>query len=102
GTAGDTDSFLISPAVGYVGGNTVIIAGSTTSADFPVTAGAFDTALSPLDGAGSDGFISRFTTEPDASGDLTAGNPQPVSPPSGATFPSGTLMTRLQWSAVSD
>ena len=77
-------------------------AGTTTSADFPVTAGAFDTVLSPLDGAGSDGFVMRFTTDPSTSGDTTVGTPTPLSPPNGAAFPSGTLMVRLQWSAVPD
>src|SRR6266581_7453710 len=102
GTGGDQDNFLIAPRAAYVGGNTVVVAGTTTSADFPVTSGAFDTTLSPLDGAGSDGFVMRFTTDPNGSGDVTVGTPTPLTPSNGATFPSGTLMVRLQWSAVSD
>jgi hypothetical protein len=101
GTSADSDQFNMSPALAYIGGNTVIIASSTSSIDFPVTAGAFDTTYGSVV-LGSDGYVMRFTTEPDNSGDLTVGVPTLLSPPNGATFGDGTLLTRLQWTAVPD
>jgi hypothetical protein len=100
--SGDVDSFFLSPRIAYVGGNTVVVAGATGAANFPVTAGAYDKSYNHLDDLGTDAFVFRFTTEPDASGDLTVGTPTPFSPPNGATFPQGSYVGRLQWTEVLD
>ncbi|MCI0535195.1 MAG: SBBP repeat-containing protein [Verrucomicrobiales bacterium] len=102
GSGGDVDAVYLSPRVAYLGDNTVIIAGTTSSADFPVTSGSFDVEYAHPDGGGSDGFIMRFVAEPDASGDLSVGTPTLISPPNGATFPSGTFLARLQWTPLPD
>jgi hypothetical protein len=101
GSLADSDQFYMSPALAYIGGNTVIVASSTSSIDFPVTEGAFDTSYNSVM-LGSDGYVMRFTTEPDNSGDLTVGLPTLLSPPNGVTFGSGSTKARFQWSAVSD
>lgn len=101
GSMNDSDQFYMSPALAYVGGNTVIIASSTSSIDFPVTEGAFDTTYGSVV-LGSDGYVMRFATEPDNSGDLTVGVPTPLSPPSDVSFGSGSTKARFEWTAVPD
>jgi hypothetical protein len=100
-TGNDSDQFQISPALAHVSGNSVIIASSTASALFPVTAGAYDTTFgSVLPSA--DGYVVQFTTEPDDSGDLEVGIPTILRPPNGAKFGFGSFMGRLRWTAVPD
>jgi hypothetical protein len=101
GSLADSDQFYLSPALAYIGGNTVIVASSTSSIDFPVTEGAFDTTYNSVV-LGSDGYVMRFTAEPDDSGDLTVASPTLVSPPNGVTFGSGSTKARFQWTAVVD
>jgi hypothetical protein len=101
GTLGNSDQFNISPRLAHVSGNTLVIAGTTESPDFPVTTGAFDVTFGNVV-TSSDGFAMRFTAEPDQSGDLTVGTPVPLSPPNGASFPFGTFHALLEWSSVAD
>jgi hypothetical protein len=87
------------------GPHAVIVAGSTLLPDFPTTAGAFDRVFGS-DGTSDgfhryDGFVARFTLDPNTSSDATAAAPTLVSPSNGATIPLGGALT-LDWTDVAD
>ena len=86
-----------------VSGQTVVVAGTTGSPDFPVTPGAFDKLLNTDGRAGApDVFISRITLQPNVSSDTTA-PPAPtlLAPADASSFTAPTEVT-LDWSDVSD
>jgi hypothetical protein len=86
-----------------VSGQTVVVAGTTGSFDFPVTPAAFD-KIHNSDGrpGAPDVFISRFTLQPEETGDTTP-PPAPalVAPNEGSAFTAPTEVT-LDWMDVSD
>jgi hypothetical protein len=86
-----------------VSGQTVVVAGTTGSFDFPVTATAFD-KLHNTDGrpGAPDVFVSRFTLQPEETTDTTP-PPAPtlVAPNEGSTFTAPTEVT-LDWNDVTD
>ena len=88
-----------------VGPRAVVIAGSTLETDFPTTPGAYDRIFG-TNGTGDgfhtyDGFVARFTLEPNTSTDTTADAPALVSPANGATVALNAPLT-LDWSDVAD
>jgi len=103
GSGGEADNLRTSPHVAHVAGNTVILSGQTQSNDFPVTALALDPVSSNAIGGGAsnEGFVTRMTLEPDASGDLAADPPALQSPADGTVFRGG-LVGRIEWSEVTD
>ena len=103
GSGGIADNFQSVPQVAYVGANTVVVSGQTTSNDFPITAGAADPASSNAIGGGAsnEGFVTKIALDADASGDLTADAPMLASPLDGAAFHNG-LIGRLDWNGAAD
>jgi hypothetical protein len=98
----ETDSFLITPLVDHVSGNTVVVAGATESTDLEITPGALDSTHGNPEGVGAvDGHVLKLTLDADNSGDLTADPPVPIRPINGAGF-SGHGYVTLEWTAVSD
>jgi hypothetical protein len=89
----------------YLGGNKAVVVAETTSADFPSTPGAFDTAYAPGP-AGfaptSDLFIAKLDLVADASGDLNVDAPALATPANG--FESGVTQSNvtLTWNPVAD
>ena len=98
----ETDFFLITPLLDYVGGNTVVVAGNTGSTDFETTSAALDRVHGNPEGVSAvDGFVLRLTLDADNSGDVTADPPAPIRPINGAAF-SGSGYVTLEWTAVPD
>jgi hypothetical protein len=98
----ETDFFLITPLLDYVGGNTVVVAGNTGSTDFETTSAALDRVHGNPEGVSAvDGFVLKLTLDPDNSGDVTADPPTPMRPINGASF-SGHGYVTLEWTAVAD
>ncbi|HEX8489805.1 MAG TPA: hypothetical protein VF626_02195, partial [Chthoniobacterales bacterium] len=86
-----------------VSGQTVVVAGTTGSFDFPVTPAAFDKTFNTDGRPGApDVFISRFTLQPEETGDTTP-PPAPtlLAPNEGSAFTAPTEVT-LDWTDVSD
>ena len=88
-----------------VGANSAVLSGWTQSADYPATPTAHDTVLNDdgIAGVGvpTDGFLARITLQPDGDGDDTVVAPELLSPASGASVGTNTLLT-FDWSDVSD
>ena len=103
GSGGIADNFQSVPQVAYVGANTIVVSGQTTSNDFPITAGAADPVSSNAIGGGAsnEGFVTKIALDADASGDVAADAPQLASPIDGAIFRNG-LVGRLDWNGVAD
>ena len=98
GSAGDGISEM-----SLVSGQTVVVAGTTGSFDFPVTPAAFDKIFNTDGRPGApDVFVSRFTLQPNDTGDTTP-PPAPtlIAPNEGSAFTAPTEVT-LDWSDVSD
>ena len=100
GADSDDDLFQFTPLLSYVAGNTVLVAGSTGSTDFPVSAGALQDAHGNPEG-GADGYVLRLALDADASGDLTVDAPVLLNPANGAVFARNGFVL-LTWSEVSD
>lgn len=101
GSDGDEDNFRISPQLAYVTGNTVLVAGSTASSDFPITPGVLDGTFGNPEGGTADGYVMRLSLDPDASGDVTVNAPALLSPLNGAST-SASGLARLEWTDVLD
>jgi hypothetical protein len=102
GADADDDLFQFTPLLSYVGGNTVIVAGGTGSADFPVSAGTLqDTHGNPEAVGTPDTYVMRLALDTDASGDLSVAAPVPLSPANGSSFARNGYVV-LTWSEVSD
>ena len=102
GADDDGDLFNITPLMSYVGGNTVLVTGSTGSTDFPVTTGAIQEVHGNPEAVGSaDTYVLRIALDPDASGDTSADAPVLLSPAHGSTFAGNGYVT-LTWTEVSD
>jgi hypothetical protein len=81
------------------GANTVVIAGNTSSSNFPTTPGAYQTAFSGQ----NDDFVSQLTLLPNTISDTTPSTPSLLSPADGATLTAdafGTFATTLSWSTA--
>lgn len=100
---GRFDEWNVSLAL--VGANSAVLSGWTQSADYPATPTAHDTVLNDdgIAGVGvpTDGFLARITLQPDGDGDDTVDAPELLSPASGASVGTNTLLT-FDWSDVSD
>lgn len=86
-----------------VSGQTVVVAGTTGSPDFPTTPGAFDRLLNTDGRAGApDVFITRVTLQPNDTTDTTP-PPAPglIAPNEASAFTAPTEVT-LDWTDVSD
>ncbi|HEY3108188.1 MAG TPA: hypothetical protein VGL23_05515, partial [Chloroflexota bacterium] len=98
--------------VAYAGGTSVVVAGLTSSPDFPVTAGAFDTVYASdgkpsgnatLGSLAADAFVARLTLDAPVTGDITPPPaPDLLGPPVGATFDYPGRNLTLDWSDVAD
>ena len=98
----DTDSFLVTPLMDYVSGNTVVVAGATGSTDLEITPNAYDPTHGNGEAVGAvDGYVLKLALDEDTSGDTTAEPPVPMRPINGASF-TGSGFVTLEWTAVSD
>jgi hypothetical protein len=86
-----------------VSGQTVVVAGTTGSKDFPVTPAAFDKLLNTDGRIGApDVFLARLTLQPNDTSDTTPPPaPTPVAPNDGSSFTAPTHVT-LDWTDVAD
>ena len=90
--------------IALLGNNTVAVAGSTISPDFPATAGSLQPAYHPGPpqfAPADDGFVTKLSLDADNSGDLSVATPTLSSPPNASAFPITGDVT-LRWNAVSD
>src|SRR6185503_1185181 len=102
GADNDDDLFQFTPLISYVAGNTVLVAGGTTSTDFPVTAGALQEIHGNPEAVGTeDTYVMRLALDADASGDLSVDAPVPLSPANGTSFATNGFVL-LTWSEVVD
>ena len=98
------DDFFKPVRIVTMGANTVAIAGSTVSPDFPATPGVVQPAYTPGPpqfAPAEDGFTAKLALEADASGDLAVGTPALLTPANAATFPTTGDIT-LRWNDVAD
>ena len=100
GGRGEDCEFFSQGRLAYTGGNTVAIAGYTTSPDFPTTAGSLRPVVDEETNA-TNLFVTRLTLAADASGDVTADPPTLLSPPNGGSTDYGSV-ARFVWSDVPD
>jgi hypothetical protein len=81
------------------GANTVVIAGNTSSPNFPTTPGAYQPAFGGL----NDDFVSQLTLLPNTISDTTPGAPSLLSPADGATIAAdagGNFDVTVSWSTA--
>src|SRR5262249_48203576 len=83
GSGGIADNFQSVPQVAYVGANTVVVSGQTTSNDFPITAGAADAVSSNAIGGGApdQGVLPQVAPRARPRRALAAGAARPARPP---------------------